>query len=224
MRVALCLSGAPRLEDNCLENQLRAFHGVTSIDIYVYMWNTHPEGGDALLVKLRQQLGGLANIAAAVFEPEYQHPTPLGDITTYPETKIENVLKMYCAIERADGLRQAAEYERRDRYDLVIRSRSDLLLDTAIDLRRLVRVADEYLIVPRNGHYRGGLNDQFAVGSSLNMAVYSSLFSRLMAYVNSGIVAHPETLLRHHCRAQNLPIMLADTQTVLLRDGNARLG
>lgn len=223
MKVALCLSGAPRLEDSCVENQLRAFHGATSIDVFVYMWNTYPEGDEAFLDKLRQRLGSEATIANAVFAPEYQHPTQLSAIT-YPETKIENVLKMYCAIERVDALRRATEYERRDRYDLVIRSRTDLLLDTAIDLRRLARVAEDHLIVPRNGHWRGGLSDQFAVSSAMNMTIYASLFSRLNAYVESGVIAHPETLLRHHCRAQNLPIMLADTQTVLMRDGNAKLG
>lgn len=223
MRVALYLPGAPRLEDHCLENQLRSLQGATSIDVFVYMWNTYPEGNEALLAKMRERLGTQASIAAAAFAPEYQHPVQLTAMT-YPETKVENVLKMYCAIERVDALRRATEHERRDRYDLVIRSRPDLLLDAAIDLRRLVRVAEDFLILPRNGHWRGGLSDQFAIGSSLNMSIYSSLFSRLSAYVESGIVAHPETLLRHHCRAQNLPFLLADTQTVLMSDGNARLG
>jgi hypothetical protein len=199
MRVAWCLSGSPRIEDGCLSKQLSSFHGATDFDVFVYMWNTHPDGDDGVLGALRQQLSNRARIVKAVFAPEYKPNIPANAIT-YPETKIENVFRMYCAIERVDALRRDTESEAGERYDLVIRSRSDLFLDVAIDLSRMLLVSEEHLIAPRNGHWRGGLNDQFAIGSSQKMSIYSSVFSRLTTYCASGVIAHPETLLRHHCR------------------------
>jgi hypothetical protein len=131
---------------------------------------------------------------------------------------------MYRAIERVDALRREAEAKAGECYDLVIRSRPDLFLDAAIDLSSMRIVADEYLIAPRNGHWRGGLNDQFAIGSSQNMSIYSGVFSRLTTYCESGVIAHPETLLRHHCQVQKLSVMYADVQTILVRDGVTKVG
>lgn len=223
MRLALCLSGLPRFEADCIEQQLRACAGALQIDIFAHFWEADEAAAEAARAELARRVGQAAEIVAVSFAAPYQHPRAV-QAMTYPETKLANVFSMYRGIALADALVRAHEHGQRCRYDAVIRSRTDIFLDRPLDLPRLARVLDEFVVLPRNGHWRGGLCDQWALGSSMRMAGYAHLFARLEPYLEAGVIAHPETLLRHHLERLSQPVMLADTQTILVRDGQARIG
>jgi hypothetical protein len=48
-------------------------------------------------------------------------------------------------------------------YDHVVRTRTDVRLSTELDLARFMPMTREFVVFPENGHWRGGLNDQFRV-------------------------------------------------------------
>jgi hypothetical protein len=101
------------------------------------------------------------------------------------------VLSMHYSIHKCNQLK--SEYEKKNsfKFDKVIRTRFDLLIENELDL-------DLYhgdLNIPE-GEDHGGMNDRFAFGTSAAMDIYSSLYSNFKNL--SKEVYHPETLLKSH--------------------------
>jgi hypothetical protein len=230
MRVALCLSGQPRLENGCLEHQFNFLHGVADIDVFAHIWNGFPEGNDRFVEELKKRLAPRGTVVKVAFSDCYQWERPM-NFSYYPENawaefnrRPVNTIIMYNGVARADQLRRDHEFRNDFRYDLVIRSRSDITFDQPVHLRRLLGAARDYVVTPRNGHYREGYCDQFAVSSSVNMTIYSGLFGKIETYLTEGLPLHSETLLRRHLTAADLPILSGFFQTIIFRQGVPYIG
>jgi hypothetical protein len=126
----------------------------------------------------------------------------------YPETNIENVIRMYRGIRRCNDMKLRRELTQGFRYDHVIRTRADIQLATTLQLDKFMPLTREFIVFPENGHWRGGLNDQFAFGASEKMDIYSLVIDYIPEHCGAGCPFHPETLLRFHLtRMQILPIL-----------------
>jgi len=109
-----------------------------------------------------------------------------------PETSIENMYWMYRNIKRCNQL-----FTPDEPFDAVLRTRFDLIYPEPLDLSTL---SLDKLWIPARGDWGGGIFDMVAYGTHEKMNHYASLFDHIESYNNDGVLAHPETLLRHHLR------------------------
>ena len=94
----------------------------------------------------------------------------------------------------------------RDSYDIVIRHRLDVSVDSPLDVTK-----NNGVNVPCGGDHHGGLLDLFAFGSYTSMRSYCDLFNKIPYYIEEmNQNFHPESLLRFHCNYHNLPIYRFD--------------
>lgn len=216
MKAAIQISGAARIENDCIESLLTSLVGFTRIDLFFYCWQSESVSEDAIATKLKPVMDHRFGVVKIELVPEYQHNSKMNYVV-FPETKIQNVFKMYKGIQGCDVLRRKQEFSEKIRYDVVVRARTDIKLDGVVNLRELSKVTDDFVLLPKNGHWRGGFCDQFAIGNSLLMSIYSSVFDFIDTYAASGMVVHPETVLKHHCRQHSLKVLFGDFQTVIVR-------
>lgn len=111
------------------------------------------------------------------------------------ETNSINSLSMFYKINRSFSLL-------RDNYDIVIRHRLDVGVDS-----QLILCENDGINVPCGGDHHGGLLDLFAFGSYSCMRTYCDLFNRIPHYIEEmNQNFHPESLLRFHCNYNQIPI------------------
>lgn len=116
-----------------------------------------------------------------------------------------NLLAMYTSLNRSIQLK--AEHEKRGgfKYDLVIRSRFDLLFKEPLDA--VVPSGSSTLSIPNPQWDFGGVNDQFAIGASWMIDWYGQLIEHIERYSKMEKIAfHPETLLKHHLGKRDIPL------------------
>lgn len=218
MQIAVCLSGAERLESNAVTLFARHLPATADIDCFCFVWEGGPLSDEAALTELlaRKTEGRFRSIKVKVgrnFSPNLSMT-----IQKYPETNPENVLRMYQAIRQCNDMKLRHEVQAGLVYDCVVRSRTDLQLSSEIAFERFLPMIRDFIVFPDNGHWRGGLNDQFAFSSSANMDAYSSVFDYINDHCNSGCVFHPETLLRFHLQKMGKPIVMAPLSSILIRE------
>lgn len=106
----------------------------------------------------------------------------------YHETNIESLFWMWRNIFKSVNLVAGT-------YDAVIRTRWDVIYPEPL---RLDGAQFDTYWIPRGGDHRRGICDIFAISSQSNMKYYASLHEKLVQYVDGGVIAHPEILLKHH--------------------------
>jgi hypothetical protein len=208
MRIAVCLSGAERLESPALTHFARNLPADAEVDCYCFFWEGGPLSDEAALSELiAQKTEGRFNSIEVQVGRNFAMDLELA-IQTYPETNVENVIRMYRGIRRCNDLKLRRELTQGFRYDHVIRTRADIQLATTLQLDKFMPLTREFIVFPENGHWRGGLNDQFAFGASEKMDIYSLVIDYIPEHCAAGCPFHPETLLRFHLtRMQILPIL-----------------
>jgi hypothetical protein len=208
MRIAVCLSGAERLESPAITHFARNLPADAEIDCFSFFWEGGPLSDEAALSELIAQKteGRFRSVEVQVgrnFAMDLQIA-----IQSYPETNIENVIRMYRGIRRCNDMKLRREITEGFRYDHVIRTRADVQIASPLDLGKFMPLTREFIVFPENGHWRGGLNDQFAFGASEKMDIYSLVIDYIPEHCGNGCPFHPETLLRFHLgRMQILPIL-----------------
>jgi len=217
MRIAVCLSGAERLESPALTHFVRQLPDEAEKDLYAFFWEGGPLSDEAALADLlaRKTEGRFGAIEVQVgrdFAVDFNLT-----VMTYPETNVENVIRMYRGIRRCNDMKLRRELTGGFRYDHVVRTRSDIELASPLDLGRFMPLTREFIVFPENGHWRGGLNDQFAFGASEKMDVYSLVIDYLPEHCGNGCPLHPETLLRFHLTRMGIMPILAPVSVQLIR-------
>jgi len=208
MQIAVCLSGAERLESPALTHFARNLPAEAEIDCFAFFWEGGPLSDEAALVEAinRKTEGRFRSVEVQVGR-DFVMDLNLA-VQAYPETNIENVVRMYRGIRRCNDMKLRRELAHRARYDHVIRTRAEVQLASPLDLGKFMPLTREFIVFPENGHWRGGLNDQFAFGASDKMDIYSLVIDYIPEHCGNGCPFHPETLLRFHLtRMQILPIL-----------------
>jgi hypothetical protein len=216
MRIAVCCSGAQRFESNAVTLLLRSLPHDAHIDYFCYVHAGELKTDDELKAFLQDKTERRpANIFAKVdnaFAPNLDFPH-----VSFPETKGENVLRMFFAIRRCGDMK--VENERKDGvvYDFVFRVRPETALSTHFDLSFYAAMKDLFVVFPWSGHWRGGLNDQFAFSSSANMDIYASVWDHIVDHCQNNCPFHPETLVKYHLLKMGVLPIIAPIETRLLR-------
>lgn len=126
-----------------------------------------------------------------------------------------NALSMFFAISQANRIKLDFEQQHNYVYKTTIRCRYDTVFNNPIDpcLCDLNQVC-----IPSGQDHHHGLNDQFALGPSILMNIYSSLFQNIESYVlNDNVNMHPETLLRYHLCKNEVPVSRFDNNISIMR-------
>jgi hypothetical protein len=121
------------------------------------------------------------------------------------ETNAGNFLSMQAGRQLlVDQLMTSNEFEP-DLYDAFCYTRPDVCLNDQISEHFLNNLAPGGIFVPKNGHWRNGVNDQFVLGRFPELKTYLSLYSKISSYYHLDHIAlHPELMLHHHLRVNRI--------------------
>jgi hypothetical protein len=196
MKVALCFSGHMR-DLNETKNFWTELIKKYDIDVYASFWDIeNPELGDTIKEfekvytpkRLEVESYDIFKQTTQDFASMHiQSPTNI-DLLFQNTTKAFGQLSMYYKVWRANMLSKQLGIE----YDIVIRTRIDIVLDENFELQ-----LNNYLNVPmgRVQSYTWsnnfGINDCFAYGRPKIMDYYSFIFLQMMEYLKQGHYAFP---------------------------------
>ena len=110
-------------------------------------------------------------------------------------------ISMHYSIYAANELKKKYERENNMKFDCVIRMRFDS--DFEGKILDVSKYSDK-IYIPEGEDWFGGINDQFALGSSESMDIYSNLINNLEAIQDCDY--HPEIILRNYLNKQNVKV------------------
>ena len=222
LRVAVLLQGEPRFceeFDYFLENLI----GYERVDWFCYLWQSSPatsniigHDGHQLVAPQWQNIDldwAVDKFKGNLPEGHNLAVMKLADQTTivHPEitenyaveTNQANVWKMWYSLREANQLRLDYEKASGVKYDIVIRTRPDVMLCDHVDMRYVdthIKNHPNLVIIPRNRlcGYSVAITDLFAMTSSRNMNIYVDLYNQALDHHKRGVKFHPETMLAKH--------------------------
>lgn len=214
MRVAILLPGEPRFTQDLIAF-ISNLTGYNQADWFVYITNNNrPTVTNT--VELIKVYGSWVNydpewarerIRSMLPENNFIQSFEISDADqqTFPTVtnlyqvgNSDNTYKMFYNVYKADCLRQQFEEQNNFKYDLVIRTRPDFGIFQELDLRKL-NIQENQIVMPENGwHGNPAANDQFAIGKPDSMKIYSTLFTRIKEFNDSGFYFHPESMVAHN--------------------------
>lgn len=223
LKVALCMSGHLRTyEDNykSLYDNILSKH---DCDVFIHTWDSlglsyrHTDGGLHLFntEQFKSKIEFLYNPKKIVIEPNRTFSvSPIMQQKLIDHRDISGILSMYYKIEACNQLKIDYEKEKDFKYDLVVRFRGDLFVETPLPTDSISNYNS--LFVPFYGNF-AGINDQFAFGSSPIMDLYSSLYSNIEKHLQAGAFMLPEKLLQFHIDMNKIPIAKVNFRYVIRR-------
>jgi len=226
MKVAVLIQGEPRF---CQEFDLflERLKGYSQVDFFFYLWKESQPVSDYWRSKNSVLVAapwtkidyGWAFRKIQANLPPNNHIVNLviadQNLLTFPKvtnfdgaTNVNNLWKMLYSLQKVNELKQNYEIDNRFKYDLVIRTRPDLMLHSNVDLQVIkdsINLYPNIISMPDNTRcgYGTHSSDLMAITSSDNMNIYCDLYNAAKAYNDSGVMFHPETLLSHHLMQHN---------------------
>jgi len=208
MKIAVCFSGQlSRFNINLhvFKEQL-AIYAKHSIDLFFSFWGN--EDLNSFHKKIEDNI-----------KPEFKNNINIRNVeliqncewkSKHPNSKCwsrgnsaESIICMYKSIKNADILRQNFEKQNNLNYDLVIRSRPDILISGDIDFEKWKHKLDseKIAIIPKNYNWceqwseNGMLCDLWFVAKPKAMEEICKIADLVDDHVDSGCRLHPESLL-----------------------------
>lgn len=190
MKIALCFSGQSRSVRQGFEYYARNLLHKYDVDVFVHSWCA-PEN-EEFLKFYRPKKYLFENRIENTFDQKYGHRC--ADAVRHPP---------YSTASMFYSIFKACELLADEKYDWVIRSRSDFALNRSFDFENL---DSSKLYMPNDWipEGRDGGNDQFAFSSMDNMKLYCSTFKNLDLYFESGCVFNGENMLSANLRFYGL--------------------
>lgn len=186
MKIAIVMAGYPRTYKTCLPKFLEnfVFEGNSGIDFYLHFYDS--EANEDVLA--------ICNPTDWICEKEhnnikkYQHLSfnnpRHGDITNYKYNTYSQFKNNLLAFSLVPD----------NKYDVVVKTRYDLLLDEQFDFSTLDMNSFN---IPVGGDHQG-LNDRFCISSYENMKLYFNFFKKIDFINQNGNEFHPECMLAAH--------------------------
>ena len=205
MKIALCISGEARSSMFCYPYLYDAFmNNEHQVDVFVHTW----KGCRALdLYKPKKLEINSDSEALNMLLPtlNLNGVKIQGNVNT-------NVL-MFCSIKKSFDLID-------DEYDVVIRTRFDLLLQPKFDIESILTDLQNKkydIYIPNVEFNLGGYNDQVAIGTYDAMKVYSDTFFNLNKFAQELKRWHPETFLGKQLDDNNIKVHQTDWDYRIVR-------
>ena len=199
MRIALCLTGQPKHSMFCFPYVYDAFiNNSHTVDVFIYSWNDFR--ASSLYKPKRFQIENEV-------ESEIYIENKFNLKEKSPLTKTElNIFKMFFCIKGCFDLVDSQDY------DVIIRSRLDLIFSEKINLDVLLKsFFDSHcdLYIPRHkfNTCSSGVFDQLAFGTYDSMKKYSNFFEELGRFFDlNPTFRRTEDMLCSYLREQHLVI------------------
>lgn len=219
VRICLLMSGMPRafLTGLDLLRRQLGLEGESEIHLFAHFWS--PIGSDLEQI-LKLQFPNLV-----IWQSEPKDFSGVMVERKHAETNPANFLSMLWGRQL---LLQHIEQEQilsNDLFDLFIHTRPDVALTDGLKLSSCLSSVQEkkMVLVPRNGHWRNGVNDQFSISDATGMRIYLNMFEKVLYYhqhvrqMFRKLPLHPETMLKHHLRENGLTVQKLDLDNVIFR-------
>lgn len=202
MKTALCLSGHVRNLHLNIENLRTCLLGHYKPSVFLHLWDTYgwrAEGNDIELgvgkfkgfdhysgKVNQQQVLDLLQPVSWVFESFEDREQMFVDevakhkpFTGHPKDRPENTVGMAWKIYQCNELRKQQEELSGFEYDLVIRSRPDMVYGCSPITHDTVELVNQGMLLTPEAYSYDHASDIFAMGSSEVMNTYSDLFLHL---------------------------------------------
>ena len=224
MKVAIMVSGLPRFTEN-FDILLENLQHYNQIDWFFYLWKSNHQYDPRISPNWCNNRSDLyRRLVSYMPSNNFVASVQLADMPVFDESKKYNTMEvanplrvwtMYCGIKSVNRIREQHEISH-GKYDLVIRTRVDGMIDRPIYLDRakewLMRQPFETLIIPANGRLGfvpfgqtlNPVNDNFAIGESCTMSTYSRVLDYIDQYTEEGIPMTAESMLGYHLLKNNI--------------------
>jgi len=227
-RVAICFSGHLRSIQKTCDNLIDKLIIPNDCDVFISTWDQvgfDPVRGDHDTVNTSTY--DILDFIETKLKPKKMliEPARTFDGDKYLTRKrdcvrnVNNVLGMYYKIKSSNDLKIEYEKENNFEYDMVIRCRTDLMMERQHFIKGF---ETKYLYMCKDFRWTGE-NDKIAWGSSRVMNVYSTVYDYIEQYYNAGCVFHSETLLRYHVNYFILPATHIEIPYLLVRANGTTL-
>lgn len=184
--VAIVIAGFPRTFETTSKLFFKnfIFNNINEIDFFLHFYN---EGNFNKVIEIYNPIDWIcedSSISNNEFKKKSYINSQFPQINNY-KSRIYNQFKNnYIAFNLIP----------KNKYNVVIKTRYDLLLNEPFDFSTL----DMSLLNIPIGEDHGGLNDRFCISSYDNMKVYFDFYTYISDLNNAGIKFHPESLLKEY--------------------------
>jgi hypothetical protein len=208
MKKAITFSGQSRFVRQGYETLKRNLYDFQEYDVFIHTWEG-PLNKDCDLYKPKKIIiEPQKNVIPSTFiNPSYEHFVHFS---------------MFYSMKESLRLKQEYEKENNFKYDLVIRTRFDIGLETVIcpelyDLKKGV-------YSPNVCMNPSVISDWFNFSDSETIDLYSELYDNMTDYHKKGVkITAGEAIITHMLDTKNIPIKKIKSELFLLRDRSIHL-
>lgn len=207
MKVALCLSGFPRIIHHTLPYLQKYVLDELDPDIYFFGYSDEVHGISSFDLK------NILSFRASFIRPYTEKNQNLiwkeygtKEIKDNQLAKGEpiDILSQYFNMQGSFVLCEAISNARKFKYDCVIRARTDYFFCRPIEKDHLKNLKENTVYIPDVWDF-GGVSSGFAFGDFESMKKYSYFFNHIRQYnIEEGRTFHPEALKAYHLGRQGL--------------------
>lgn len=219
VRICLLMSGMPRVFFTGLDLLRRQLGAESESEIYLFSHFWTPIGSD-LEVALSSRFPNLV-----IWQSEPRDFSGAVINRKHAETNPANFLSMLWGRQLLLEHLQQERLLKDELFDLFIHTRPDVALTDAINISECLKMVRQQntVLVPSSGHWRNGVNDQFAISDAHGISSYLGLYQKVLEYHQSSryffrnLPLHPEIMLKHHLRENGLTVQKMDFDNVIFR-------
>lgn len=200
MKIAICISGQPRSVKtgyDYMKNNLLNPYKDHEIDFFIHTWANDSKTSD-LYDSIYEVKSDRIDIP---LNKKYINARfPKIDSPAYPAF---NTYSMFYSVFHANQLKKDWEDEKGFKFDVVVRTRFDFLINKNMDFSD-IQSGKIYVPDCRNDPNRIFCTDQFAYGTSEVMDLYSNTYQNLNYLYDKGVIMNGEHMLSANLGAYGL--------------------
>jgi hypothetical protein len=196
MKVCLLLSGGMRNATETFPSFKSNLLDRYDTDVFISTWNSH---------NVYNSINLFSPISFDVENYEAGFESKWNELVSHNEYKLEtnanlvSMISMWYKTLRANQLKKKYENLMGVKYDLILKTRPDIILEEPIEL-----IQSDSLAIPFGWDWSEGINDLMAWGNQSNMETYCELFYSFVSLSNSMDKINPETMLKEYLKIKNI--------------------
>jgi hypothetical protein len=196
MKVCLLLSGNMRNATETFPSFKSNLLDRYDTDVFISTWNSH---------NVHQSINLFNPISVDIENYEAGFQSKWNELVSHNEHKLEtnanlvSMISMWYKTLRANQLRKKYENLIGVKYDFILKTRPDIILEEPIEL-----IQSDNLAIPFGWDWSEGINDLMAWGNQSNMETYCELFYSFVGLSNSMDRINPETMLKEYLKIKNI--------------------
>jgi hypothetical protein len=216
LKLAICLSGAPRFQDRGFFRQLEAMKGEWEADLFIRTWKTDqfgrtPKEFEKWLVDNGLPSNCHFKVTQVLDDVAEHHSKPINLSHRVP-TNHSNFINFWYNVVQTNNLRKEYQQQTGTEYDLVVRMRTDVCphadesrtVDGSFNLHDYEEIAKTHMV---NARYFG---DIFLFGSPTMYDRFVQFYDHLDVLSANNTSIHPEESLEQYFKDTNIPYKQLD--------------